>query len=70
MPNELKPCPFCGGEAEIKEGWTYGDPPHYYLMCKECGVRGGTTNLYLDGNTAEECIEICARKWNRRVDNA
>lgn len=41
MSIELKPCPFCGGEAEsvINEylrGFTY-------IECHECGARGSTS---------------------------
>ena len=28
---ELKPCPFCGGEADIE-----GIPQLYYISCKNC----------------------------------
>lgn len=49
---ELKPCPFCGGEAEvvfIKE--------ELYVRCRECGAVGANTF-----NT-EDVIAA----WNRRV---
>lgn len=52
--NELKKCPFCGGEAETWEenfgGWR--------LYCTKCGVA-------FHGGTEEEVIEA----WNRRVDD-
>ena len=52
---ELKPCPFCGGEAEIRVGYN-----HSYVRCStpECYVR---TRRY---KTAEEAVGL----WNRRVD--
>ena len=51
---ELKPCPFCGGEAEIEmdENWYW----NYYVFCQECKI---TTDYY---ETADEAIEA----WNRR----
>ena len=49
---ELKKCPFCGGEA-ILEG-TY----MFDVICTKCGVR---TSWY---KTKEEAIEA----WNRRVE--
>ena len=59
---ELKPCPFCGGEARIvendplgmgkKEFFTYG------AICPSCGA-----NFWK--NTETEAEEA----WNRRADN-
>ncbi len=66
MPDiELKPCPFCGGEAVINE-----IPPHKhtfvnmpdcegftYIECTRCG---GT----VAADTTQQAIEA----WNRRAD--
>ena len=52
--NELKSCPFCGGEA-----YFIGESPT--IKCKNCRV-------YLLFNpimSKQEAIEA----WNRRVDN-
>ena len=35
--SELKPCPFCGGEASYYEGSTC------FVECKECGLKGNYT---------------------------
>ena len=61
MATELKPCPFCGGNAKnvklrniavkIKEA--------YYVECAVCRVR---TMVELDIDTAIEA-------WNRRAEN-
>ena len=66
MPNELKPCPFCGSkaithacaelcneEARIIYRGTYG------VHCISCGI---ATPPYRNG---EKAIEA----WNRRADN-
>ena len=37
MPNELKPCPFCGGEAEVIEIYLYGKVKGYMAHCNKCG---------------------------------
>ena len=66
----LKPCPFCGGKAQIKEEQSYGDPPHYHIICTQCGAQGGFSGLYLDGDTVEDCIKNCEKTWNKRVENA
>ena len=52
---ELKPCPFCGGEAKI-----FTPTISTYIMCKECKA---STNLY---SQSEEAIEA----WNRRANAA
>ena len=52
---ELKPCPFCGGEAEIEmdDCWYW----NYHVFCQECKIG---TDYY---DTADEAIEA----WNRRA---
>lgn len=59
MGNELKPCPFCGGEAKIRD---YSHPdldPEIDVFCTNCG---GQTFVY---ETVGEAIEA----WNRRAAN-
>ena len=69
-PPQLKPCPFCGGEAEIKKDNTCMGHGDYgsckWVKCKECGT---STKKYLcDGYYGCECTdEELAEKWNRRV---
>ena len=59
-PN-LKPCPFCGSEAEI-EFWHGGKPSKRMVSCADdtgtCEVAPQVT-----GETKREAIE----KWNRRA---
>lgn len=52
MMGELKPCPFCGGRAEWKQGHYAG-----YVMCLSCEVMG--PNI-------DKAEAIAA--WNRRPD--
>lgn len=35
---ELKPCPFCGGKAEIRDGHIYLDEA-VLIRCSECFVK-------------------------------
>lgn len=60
---ELKPCPFCGGEANlVKRKFKTGFYPSggtYYVHCKQCLI---TTQ---PRRKAEDVIEA----WNRRTDN-
>lgn len=53
---ELKPCPFCGGEARAYKSEIV--LPGYTVLCKKCNA---TVNYFL---TNEEAIEA----WNRRVE--
>lgn len=50
----LKPCPFCGGEAEIKPN-NIGD---FFAMCSGCGASTSDIKCELE--------ESAARRWNTR----
>lgn len=52
MSDELKPCPFCGGKAEIISGVGF--------FCVSCSSCCGETNLY---NTEQDAIIA----WNKRT---
>ena len=61
ITDELKPCPFCGGEVEI---CLSSDMPQRFqdmnlIKCKSCCVRASFIGL-----TDTEAIEA----WNRRVE--
>lgn len=56
--NEIKSCPFCGGEAEVNTG-AFGEK---FVSCKnekQCGGRLGSAVWF---NNEEKAIEI----WNQR----
>jgi hypothetical protein len=71
--DELKPCPFCGGEAKVKvcdgSGTYYADigtvvlhgrtMTHCLILCEKCRVR---TQAYLTRRGVFNA-------WNRRVEN-
>ena len=50
---DLKPCPFCGGKANLKDYQI-----EFRVMCPECG---GRANLCI---TAKEAAEA----WNMRAE--
>ena len=56
MADELRPCPFCGGEAEFE---TYGGTA-CAVTCRKC--RCGTPTVRL--NDGERAVEA----WNRRAE--
>lgn len=78
MTTELKPCPFCGGEAELivtEETWM--GPAVVLVKCKNGPCSCQTPTLVLptknslncaanvsERNAEEEAIKI----WNRRVE--
>ena len=58
QPNELLPCPFCGGEAEridFDEGENAGGS---CISCKECNASGNVEFGYKENFVSN---------WNRRV---
>ena len=59
VQDKLKPCPFCGGEAEVVFGAC--DYNVYQVCCTgaNCQAMAGWSN------TEEEAIE----EWNRRAGN-
>ena len=60
--SELKPCPFCGGEAIIRFslGNEYISPIH-----KACCIIEPNTWLI-----SSKPIKVQIKAWNRRADNA
>ena len=53
MEDELKPCPFCDGEAKI---FTFGLERYRTIGCSKCGVQ---LPVY-------ETIEQAIKAWNNR----
>lgn len=64
----LKPCPFCGGEAEIKTSVRPDTYDYYtvkYIECKSCGCR--TLDYICDGTYDQHYSdENIAAIWNHR----
>ena len=69
---ELKPYPFCGGEADLKQHRTIDGqlcPEIAYVECNNCGCstrKYWLNNYYGSTDTIADSIEA----WNRRADNA
>jgi hypothetical protein len=59
--NELKHCPFCGGEADISDEGTGTEPFRYWVYClnNACFVEGTATYA-----TEAQAIEA----WNTRAE--
>lgn len=56
--DELKPCPFCGGEAEMLTAESMNGGYLFGIMCNDCRSRG---DVY---DTEAEAIEA----WNTRAE--
>lgn len=67
MMNELKLCPFCGGEAEYHQ---FANPRHFYLIkCVKCNCGTDGFKLNRNDNTATQNKAANAVAWNTRTDN-
>ena len=66
--NELKPCPFCGGEASIRTGVTSSVPkvPKAIVICQKCSA---STDWFCDKGGNAEFVFEAIEAWNRRVEN-
>ena len=68
MPNELKPCPFCGGVAQLthkSECWGHGmNIDEHFVKCTQCGCKGKTHPAY--DKTTAQCITDAIVSWNKR----
>ena len=61
MENELKPCPFCGGEAKFGNSFWDG----VFVYCTNCGCQ---TEYATDD---KQCVaeKRAADLWNRRAND-
>jgi Lar family restriction alleviation protein len=82
---ELKPCPFCGGEAEFTMGEAFPSRDtgemmlRVRVMCKECRARMETFTtvkieikngkLLTKSIHATKGVKTLYSRWNRRADN-
>lgn len=62
---KLKPCPFCGGIAEIKHDF-YDNDQHSYVRCRGCRCKISDVQISTEYSSDEKAAE----RWNRRVDDA
>lgn len=73
---ELKPCPFCGGQAELKKGNLFGDDT-LQIHCTECNVHTRkipyNCKMYIAGEqifmTETKATKKTVDLWNRRTED-
>ena len=65
--NQLLPCPFCGGEAEIHRWSIPNEENCAQVRCKSilCGARSYEAH---EPMTQDEVDEIAIAAWNMRVE--
>ena len=66
--SELKPCPFCGGEAGIYSGVDGIMGKFWYIKCKKCYCRGA--GIYESARKLEPQEEYAAIKgaWEKAIE--
>lgn len=60
---ELKPCPFCGGAAEVVEADEAGEGA-YAVQCRTRGCEASSAVMFA---LKEDVTDQLAAKWNRRA---
>lgn len=66
---ELKPCPFCGDEANM---WCRGTR-HGYMIIVKCDLCGAQTKAFwsdtdaADDDWNNQACKMAAKAWNRRA---
>lgn len=69
MATELKPCPFCGSEIEIKENVVR--PSFAYIECECSGCRmefAHQQDFVVSKHDRQPINDDFATAWNRRTE--
>ena len=79
MTEELKPCPFCGGEAKFKIDSYFNTSTcagfKFYIKCSKCDVDLKKKYEYSSSMFSSGQITVVREKnrairdWNRRANN-
>lgn len=62
--NELKPCPFCGGEARLRKLGK-----NYAVRCRQCGATGATFRPMPWHKVVFIAQGEARTAWNRRTND-
>ena len=73
--NEIKPCPFCGGEADLitVPFNRYPDKKTWSVVCRSCGARGShsvehTTKWDGDKFVSKSEVEMIIDAWSGAIE--
>lgn len=70
MMSNLKPCPFCGGEARISTEWdTDGFGSFHSVKCGKCGAESAK-HFASSGNDCPQHYAEVRSDWNQRHDTS
>ena len=67
---QLKPCPFCGGEAKFLHGYPRqqrNGVKSALVQCKSCGCKTPTFTQ-LPYQAYKDCETYVVNLWNRRIN--
>ena len=64
---ELKPCPFCGGEATYTDHFYEDTETGHCVYCKDCGAG---TCICTGSSSPEYFKKHVSDMWNRRCNDA
>jgi hypothetical protein len=70
MDRELKPCPMCGSDAELKETfYLESERPYSYVHCtnQQCDMHHHNTE-HFSGPNPDKNSQAAAEAWNRLAD--
>ena len=69
MYSKLKPCPFCGGKANLHQAanWNAG-VYETWVRCDECCATVSGRDVPLTHLASEEGILSTTAAWNRRIE--
>ena len=71
----LKLCPFCGGNAELKDVSNGVGRSRFTVICSQCEAQSkeiktyGRKNAWFKGLADEEAKSKAIAAWNRRADD-
>jgi Restriction alleviation protein Lar len=70
MDIALRPCPFCGGTAELKESYYLeSELPYSYVHCTNPSCTLHHNTAHFSGDSEAKNSEAAITAWNRRVEN-